>query len=209
VIYFSGIATEDIAAAAQEHPIGIMIQPDNHIHRFRESFPTGWAIDNGCFTKGDAFDLNHFLRYVARLSRKPAGCHFVVAPDVVGNAAATLARSLPVMPTIRRMGLPVAFVAQDGLEDMEIPWGEFDALFIGGTTDWKLSPQATWITRMAKAAGKHVHMGRVNSQKRFITAMDMGCDSADGTFLKFGPDANIPRLVKWLDVAAKCERRVA
>jgi hypothetical protein len=29
----------------------------------------------------------------------------------------------------------------------------------------------------------------------------MGCDSADGTFLTFGPDVNLPRLLAWLERA--------
>jgi hypothetical protein len=30
-------------------------------------------------------------------------------------------------------------------------------------------------------------MGRANSAKRFVRAVAMACDSADGTFLKHGP----------------------
>lgn len=29
----------------------------------------------------------------------------------------------------------------------------------------------------------------------------MGCDSVDGTYLTFGPDVNLPRLLGWLDGA--------
>jgi hypothetical protein len=41
-------------------------------------------------------------------------------------------------------------------------------------------------------------MGRVNSQKRFSYAQSIGCDSADGTFLAFGPTQNLPRLLSWV-----------
>ena len=70
-------------------------------------------------------------------------------------------------------------------------------LFIGGTTEWKLGRHARALVREAKQRGKHVHMGRVNSAKRYRYAEAIGCDSADGTFLTFGPDANLPRLLAW------------
>lgn len=41
-------------------------------------------------------------------------------------------------------------------------------------------------------------MGRVNSLRRLRLAQAMGCDSADGTYLAYGPDRNLPRLLGWL-----------
>jgi hypothetical protein len=46
--------------------------------------------------------------------------------------------------------------------------------------------------------GKGTHMGRVNSNRRLQYAATIGCDSADGTYLAFGPDQNLPRLLWWL-----------
>ena len=46
---------------------------------------------------------------------------------------------------------------------MSPPWREFDAVFIGGDTAWKLGPEARRIVRICKEHGKHVHMGRVFS----------------------------------------------
>jgi len=121
-----------------------------------------------------------------------------VAPDVVGDAEATLKRSMPWLAYIRELGFPAALVAQDGLEAMEVPWDDFDVLFIGGSTDWKLSDHAHALTLEAKRRGKWVHMGRVNSQVRLRRAALTGCDSADGTFIAFGPDVNLPRVLGWL-----------
>ena len=155
-----------------------------------------WCADNGCFGKGYPGDDAWF----AWLTQHPGRdrCLFAVAPDVVGDAAATLARSLPWLPKIRALGYPAAFVAQDGLEALGVPWGSFDVLFIGGTTGWKLGPHARTLVTEAKARGKYVHMGRVNSERRFRYAAAIGCDSADGTFLAFGPDVNLPRIMAWL-----------
>ncbi len=43
-----------------------------------------------------------------------------------------------------------------------------------------------------------VHCGRVNSLKRLRYAASIGCQSADGTFLAYGPDRNLPVLLGWL-----------
>ena len=76
-------------------------------------------------------------------------------------------------------------------------------LFIGGTTTWKLGPAARRLVAEAKARGKHVHMGRVNSQRRYNYARHIGCDSVDGTYLAFGPDVNLPDVLSWVRSAGQ------
>jgi hypothetical protein len=57
----------------------------------------------------------------------------------VGDANATPCRSRPFLPRIRESGLPASLVAQEGAEQLRLPWDEFDVLFLGGqTTKWKL-----------------------------------------------------------------------
>lgn len=155
-----------------------------------------WAADNGCFGKGypgDAAWLAWLQQHVQHADR----CLFATAPDVVADAAATLKRSAAWLPVIRELGYPAALVAQDGLEDLGIPWDDFDVLFIGGSTEWKLSATAARIAAEAKRRGKKVHMGRVNSARRWAYAELVGCNSADGTFLAFGPDINLLRMREW------------
>ena len=156
-----------------------------------------WCADNSCFGKDYPGDRAWFA-WLTSQAHDSQTCTFAVAPDVVGDAAATLVRSMPWLPKIRALGYPAAFVAQDGLEHLEVPWDAFDVLFIGGTTAWKLGPHARVLAAQARARGKWVHMGRVNSERRFRYAAAIGCDSADGTFLTFGPDVNLPRLMAWL-----------
>lgn len=153
------------------------------------------CADNGCFGKGYPGD-EAWWAWVQTLPA--ARCRFAVAPDVVGDALATLERSMPWLPKIRALGIPAAFVAQDGLQDLGVPWDAFDVLFIGGTTEWKLGRYARSLTAEAKARGKWVHMGRVNSASRLRYAFHTGCDSADGTYVAFGPDANLPKVLGWL-----------
>ena len=80
-----------------------------------------------------------------------------------------------------------------------MPWAEFDVLFIGGTTEFKLGPGARALIDEAVARGIPVHMGRVNSRKRLVYAHVAGCASVDGTYLKFGPDVNLVRLLRWMN----------
>ena len=118
---------------------------------------------------------------------------------MVGDAAATLTRSAPWLSRIRGLGFPVAYVAQDGLPESSVPWDDIDALFIGGSTEFKLGPVAADAVAEAKQRGKWVHMGRVNSRKRLRYAASIGCDSADGTYLVFAPEKNLSNMLRWLD----------
>lgn len=144
-----------------------------------------WAADNGRFSASENYSDD---RYLAWLASMPAeSCLFATAPDVVADPTATLALSVPMLAPIRALGYPVALVAQDGLENLPVPWEDIDALFIGGTTEWKLGEGARVLVAAARRRGRWVHMGRVNSFRRYRYAEQIGCDSADGTVLKHDP----------------------
>lgn len=152
------------------------------------------CLDNGKFGQG----WPGYHRWARWLGRQPReGCAFAVAPDTPFDAAATLRQYGPAGRFIRRMGFPVAFAAQDGIERLTVPWADLDVVFLGGSTGWKLGPHAAELTRQAHARGVWVHMGRVNSLKRIRYADYIGCDSADGTYLRSGPDVNLPKLLRW------------
>jgi hypothetical protein len=106
---------------------------------------------------------------------------------------------------MRELGYPAAFVAQDGLEHLEVPWHDFD-VFVGGSTAWKLGQPPPNLTRRALAWGKTVHMGRVNSARRFRYARSLGCESVGGTFLAYAPDINLRRLRSWIDATRSMSR---
>lgn len=155
------------------------------------------AFDNGCFGKGYIGDVP-YIRWLAERQHVASRVRFAVAPDVVGDAKATEKRSAPFLPIIRALGYPAAFVAQDGLERRQPPWDDFDVLFIGGTTDWKLGPHARALAGEVRSRGKWVHLGRGNTRCRLRLADEIGCDSADGTTLTRGPDKNLPQMLTWL-----------
>lgn len=160
-----------------------------------------WCGDNAAFAAKYPGD-DAYLRWLDARIAFAHDCRFAAAPDVVCDAAGTLARSAPMFSRIRAAGFPVALVAQNGLEDMSIPWDEFDALFLGGDDAWKLGPAAARLVVEANRRRKWVHMGRVNSRSRLRYAELIGCDSVDGTYLRFGPDVNAPKLLRWVQEIA-------
>jgi hypothetical protein len=162
-----------------------------------------WCADNSCFTPGRYPGDAAYLRWLTGRRDRAGRCAFATAPDVPCDAAATLTRAEPMLEQIRSTGFPAALVAQDGLEDLPISWRSFDALFLGGTTGWKLGPAAARLARQARCRGLWVHMGRVNSLRRLRYAQSIGCHSADGTFLAYGPDRNLPILLGWLRTVAQ------
>lgn len=154
------------------------------------------AADNACFSNPKKYSDERYERHLRRFD--PRRCLFATAPDVLGDHDATIERSIPMLRRIRSLGLPPAFVAQNGWEEATTPWDECDALFVGGTTEFKFRAGRDAVSA-AKRRGKWAHMGRVNSGDRLRAAAAIGCDSADGTFLRFGPDTNGPKLLRWLE----------
>jgi hypothetical protein len=108
--------------------------------------------------------------------------------------------ALLVPALLRGLGYPPALVAQDGLTPARTPWAELQGgLFIGGTTEWKLSDEARTLVAIAKAKGLHVHMGRVNTKQRLRLAQRWGVDTVDGSGFSQWPDTNIAIGRTWLD----------
>ncbi len=137
-----------------------------------------FAMDNGAFAR---FEPNGFLKMLQKHEPRRELCRFVAAPDVVGCARRTLECFRAWLP--RLAGWPVAFVCQDGQEDLEIPWDDCAAVFIGGSTDWKIGKHAAAIVKASKVIGKWCHIGRVNTPGRFEYFEQLGADSCDGTGL--------------------------
>ncbi|MGH9068494.1 MAG: hypothetical protein ACRD0J_13560, partial [Acidimicrobiales bacterium] len=142
------------------------------------------------------FDADGWLRWLDRLPRP--GCLFAVAPDVLGDAALTWERSQPYLSRIRAMNFPAALVAQNGWDSDAVDWSAFDALFVGGDTAFKLAATTFNLAAEARARGKWTHMGRVNSRSR-LAAATWDYDSTDGTYIAFGPDQNLRKVLGWID----------
>lgn len=149
-----------------------------------------WAADNGAFSN---FDPAAFRAMLDRHRWAADRCLWVTAPDRVGDAEATSALFREWAPEIRQRGYRVALVAQDGLTPESTPWSELDAIFIGGSTRWKLGADAAHVLQEAKVRGKWLHMGRVNTARRLKYAAALGCDSVDGSGWSRFPIAMLAR----------------
>jgi hypothetical protein len=184
--------------------LGLIITPDSHRPELYDIPELGcyWVADNGCFSRGESFSMFDYIEWLDSFTQGERDeCLFATAPDVVGNWEATWERSEPVLEDIRALGYPVAIVVQDGatVDELADKWDRFDAVFTGGSTEWKLGPEAAAIAAEAEARGKWVHMGRVNSLKRMRLAAESNHHSADGTKLLFGPDQHRDTIVSWVE----------
>lgn len=161
------------------HPnLGRLVQPreTSSVHRTAAS-GIPWAADNDCFQGLNPRAYERMLKRISGL----AGCIFVTVPDVVADAQATHALWQEWSPIVRDYKLPLALVLQDGITTTDVPWSELDAVFVGGSTQWKLGYEAARIVREANARGKWTHMGRVNTNRRIQYAKSIGIKSIDGT----------------------------
>ncbi|MGH3863124.1 hypothetical protein, partial [Actinokineospora sp.] len=86
-----------------------------------------WGADNSRFGKGYP-GHDRWLAWLQRHAEHADRCLWATAPDVIGDAAATLDMSAPFLPVIRELGYLAALVAQDGLEHLDVPWSTFDVL---------------------------------------------------------------------------------
>ena len=156
-----------------------------------------WAADNDAYS---AWNEDRYLRMLGAIAGLP-GCLFVTAPDVVGDHHATLERFHRWQPIIRAHNLPVAFVAQDGVTPDTVPWADLDAVFIGGTTEFKLGPDAAQVARETKRRGVWLHVGRVNSLRRMRYCHQLGVDSIDGTNFARWNDSKLDMGKRWRHAA--------
>lgn len=197
MIYFATPSTPQIRACAQAGWVGLIDQPNTgHLPEIVRD--AAWIADCGVYGADGAskFDEARWRKFLADHVGFADRCVFAVVPDVVGDHRATLDqwdRYSDEMDPYRR-----AFVAQDGCTPATIP-EDADALFVGGSTRFKLSTEARACVTYAIAEGMWTHMGRVNSRHRLLLAAGWGCDSVDGTYAAFGPDRNFPRILSWVE----------
>lgn len=232
-VYLSGAVSQNLLPHAGRGDLGILVTPDTKgLAKHVPAFGGLFAADNACFSQAKAFDPERWTRWLATVD--PSTCLFATVPDVVGDHAATVERSAEYYEVVRSFGHKAAFVAQNGATVENVPWDSFDALFIGGVTEcvpcaytrpaaewqikrcpscgerlteWKVSEAVVALIDEAHRRGMWVHVGRVNSAKRYNWCVEVGADSADGTMVKFGPSTMVPKLISWLDAAS--ESRVA
>ncbi len=121
-----------------------------------------WAGDNCAFKD---FEPDRYRAWLPTMLPYRRTCLFIVVPDAYADARLTHARWHAWRQELD--GWPLAFVAQDGQEDLHLPADEWTTLFIGGSTSWKDGPHVPPLIAQAVSAGKHIHVGRVNWETRY------------------------------------------
>jgi hypothetical protein len=116
MIYFANPVKAAVGIMSSRGDFGMIVTP-----RQGNRLPADvlWVADNGCgpsksgemmagkIKTGAGYPGDEgFLRYLASHADRASLCLFATAPDVVGDAAATLARSAPMLPRIRALGYP-------------------------------------------------------------------------------------------------------
>lgn len=189
--------------AGRPDRLGVLLTPSNGN---REWWPEGvvWACDNDCF---NGLNAPRYMQMVGRVTRFRSRPAWVSGPDVVGDWKETRRRFDVWGPLLAELGLRVGYVLQDGQPADRVPWGDIGAVFVGGTTAYKLSDAAGRLTREGHSRGLLVHYGRVNTRRRIMwlgRGMRDGrlwCDTFDGTGFSAYGDKRIPLGVRWIDEA--------
>jgi hypothetical protein len=157
-----------------------------------------FAIGSGVFTTGVLVRAS-FAATLAKHEPWKALCLFVAMPDVFMRGRRTL--ELYAWRDEFAPGWPHALCAQDGIENFDIPWGDMQALVVGGSEKWHGSEACDDVITTALTLGKHVHVSRVYTPNGFEHFHSLGCDTCDATSVLHNPD----RLRDMADVLARQE----
>lgn len=172
IYYASSTGTRRNLALFKEYGWRVLCTPfGNGPQGFR------YAIDNGAwraYQQRIPFNEDLFRKHVDNLG---AGADWVVLPDIVASPV-SLEFSLHWLDDLRQY--PLLLAVQDGMNIDEV-WKVVEreallGLFVGGSTDWKLRTMCDWCQLPC-----YVHIGRVNTQRRWNAARLCGADSCDGS----------------------------
>lgn len=152
------------------------------------------CADNFAFSN---WNEQSFCDMCEKVSRLRMPIRWVAVPDVVGDWKETLTKFEGWNAFLRSLKLKRAFVLQDGQPENLIPWIDISAVFLGGSTEYKLSDEALEICIRARSRGMWVHVGRVNSIKRISRFVGVA-HSIDGMSFSRYPDENLPKVLEWL-----------
>lgn len=146
--------------------------------------PHDWPyfLDNGAFT--DGFDEGDWLDLLDEVVDMPYLPDFVVLPDELNDAEATLEQHRRYIHEVQDRGLLPAPVMQPGLP-IQTQLSLHDRLdvrtvFVGGACRWQRA-HAAEIIDTAHELGLRVHIGNPGSKQSFVRYARLGVDSMDTT----------------------------
>ena len=186
----SSVRIKERREQADELIAGQLLTPLTRYKKCEKVF----GIDNGAFS---GLDIKGFKSLLARYYDDRADCKFVAIPDEVANHKQTL--KLWDEHQHLADGYKKAFVIQDGFDEWP---SNADAVFIGGSTEFKDSYECQQIVLAALKDNKHVHVGRVNTFYRFYHFHCLGAHTCDGSGVSMYDHMleNIKKLLKNKDL---------
>jgi hypothetical protein len=179
--------TQDLNAIHPDnlHMFGLLITANKPVDHVPDFIANGgwWILDNGAFTMKGFLEW-HWIDWLSAMEPYKEKCICVVIPDVVGDCKATIDKFHKYKDYVAYPH--VAFVTQDGLTCDITPWNDFDVLFVGGTDQHKMGKEAGYLIQEGLQRGKHIHVGRVNTEYRLMQFWQ--CHTWDGTALTIKPE---------------------
>lgn len=178
--YGGGTTNKEQLAQLSKAGWGMMIAPQNP-----KRSPLRYAVDNGayyCWTRKKTWDEARFLKMLDRVETFERRPDFGCAPDIVAGGMQSLEFSLSWIDRLPR-SYPWYLAVQDGMTSCGVlsALDHFSGIFVGGTAIWKRNTAPQWA-HLARAEGKSLHIGRINSlQGAFIQGRVVKADSFDGT----------------------------
>lgn len=155
-----------------------------------------FALDNGRFPaweKGVEWDEQAYIGMLDRVVDMGGKALWMLVPDVVGDAEATMREWDKWAHRLSRYGWPLAFAVQDGMEFDSVP-KEAEVVFVGGTTEWKRRTMHEWCDSFDR-----VHVGRINTNKWLWECHNAGAESCDGTGWFRGDQRQLGGLIDYLE----------
>lgn len=142
----------------------------------------GYALDNGAWSAYQQSRPFNERAFDAALKRLGPQADWTVVPDIVAGGLESLKFSMGWLDRVLGFSPAALIAVQDGMTvcDVERIVGGRVGLFVGGTTDWKLS-MIPKFAALARRAGCWIHVGRVNTRRRILLCGANGVDSFDGT----------------------------
>ena len=174
-------------------PYGYLLSPAGGTKQVTDTYKR-FGVDNDAYS--GKFSRDKFLRLLDKMMPHKDRCLFVNPPDVVGDAVKTTINYHDWYAEIRGRGLPISYILQDGF-DMQLPKLKADCLFVGGSTEFKLSNSVLRLLQVVKP-DYWIHIGRVNTLNRLLHFRHVA-DSFDGTQIyRFRPDEGVNLMKNWL-----------
>ena len=165
----SAVRIKERRLQADELIAGQLLTPLTRYRRCEDVF----GIDNGGFTGAK---IEGFTKLIKNQYEVKEQCLFAAVPDKIANHKETLSMWNDYQHIAD--GYKKAFVVQDGFDGWP---SNADAIFLGGSTEFKDSCEAEQIVKVALDNKMHVHIGRVNTFYRFYHFHCLGAHTCDGS----------------------------